>query len=46
MDTGASKVMLSKKFAAAMRIHSQSLKRGVEFVTATGALEMPLGVTK
>ena len=29
-----------------MQIHSQSLKRGVEFVTASGAIEMPLGVTK
>ena len=38
--------MLSKKFAAAMRIRSQSLQRGVEFVTASGAIEMPLGVTK
>ena len=46
LDTGASKVMLSKKFAAAMQIHSQALKRGVEFVTASGAIEMPLGVTK
>ena len=46
LDTGASKVMLSKKFAAAMRTHSQSLQRGVEFVTASGAIEMPLGVTK
>ena len=46
LDTGASKVMLSKKFAAAMQIHSQALRRGVEFVTASGAIEMPLGVTK
>ena len=46
MDIGASKVMLSKKFDAAMQIHSQSLQRGVEFVTASGAIEMPLGVTK
>ena len=46
VDTGASKVMLSKKFVVAMQIHSESLKRGVEFVTANGAMEMPLGVTK
>ena len=46
LDTGASKVMLSKKFTAAVQIHSQSLQRGVEFVTASGAIEMPLGVTK
>ena len=46
LDTGASKVMLSKKFPAAMHIRSQALRRGVEFVTASGAIEMPLGVTK
>ena len=41
LDTGASKVMLSKTFVAAMGITSQSLQRGVEFVTASGAIEMP-----
>ena len=46
LDTGASKVMLSKTFAAAMNITSQSLKKGAEFVTASGAVEMPLGITK
>ena len=46
LDTRASKVMLSKTFAAAMGITSQSLQRGVEFVTASGAIEMPLGITK
>ena len=45
-DMGASKVILSKKFAAAMQIHSKALRRGVEFVTASGAIEMSLGVTK
>ena len=37
--------MLSKTFAAAMRVNSQTLHRGVEFVTASGAIEMPLGIT-
>ena len=45
LDTGAAKVMLSKTFAAAMQVNSQSLQRGVEFFTASGAIEMPLGIT-
>ena len=46
LDTGASKVMLSKVFAAAMNIGTDSLAKGVEFVTASGAHAMPLGITK
>ena len=46
LDTGASEVMLSKTFAAAIQINSQSLQRGVEFVTASRGVEMPLGITK
>ena len=45
LDTGATKVMLSKNFAAAMAIHAVSLAKGIEFVTASGAIEVPLGVT-
>ena len=45
LDTGATKVMISKNFAAAMAIHQVSLARGTEFVTASGAIEVPLGVT-
>ena len=45
LDTDAAKVMLSKSFAAAMQVNSQTLRRGVEFVTASGAIEMPLGIT-
>ena len=45
LDTGATKVMLSKNFAAAMAIHAVSLAKGTKFVTASGAIEVPLGVT-
>ena len=37
-------MMLSKSFAAAMQVNSQTLRRGVEFVIASGAIEMPLGI--
>ena len=45
LDTGAAKVMLSKTFVAAMQVNSQNLRQGVEFVSASGAIEMPLGIT-
>ena len=45
LDTGATKVMMSKNFAAAMAIHAVSLAKGTKFVTASGAVEVPLGVT-
>ena len=45
LDTGATKVMLSNNFAAAMAIYVVSLAKGTEFVTASGAVEVPLGVT-
>ena len=35
IDTGALKVMCSKKFAAAIKIHPHSLKPGSEYVTVT-----------
>ena len=46
IDTGAAKVMISKSFAIAMGIDLNTLSQGVEFVTASGAVEHPLGVTK
>ena len=45
LDTRATKVMLSKNIAAAMAIHAVSLAKGTQFVTASGAVEVPLGVT-
>ena len=46
LDTGATKVMLSQTFASATQINSNNLNRGVEYVTASGAVEMPLGVSR
>ena len=46
LDTGATKVMLSRTFAAAMQIHAANLNRGTEYVTESGAIEMPLGISK
>ena len=38
--------MLSQTFAAAMQINSNNLTRGVEYVTSSGVVEMPLGVSQ
>ena len=46
LDTGASKIMISKSFATAMKIDLTNLNAGAEFVTASGAVEHPLGSTK
>ena len=46
LDTGASKVMINKKFADAMGINAQQLQRGEGCITASGAIERPLGITK
>ena len=46
LDTGASKVMLSENFAAAMEINAQQLQRVAEYVAASGAIELPWGITK
>ena len=46
MDTGAAKAMCSTKFAAAIGVDMRQLHRGEVFVTASGAVERPLGVTK
>ena len=46
IDTGASKVMFSKSFANAMGLDLNDLNDGAKFVTASGAVEHPLGSTK
>lgn len=46
LDIGAGKVMLCKEFAATMDSHAADLDQGVEFITAGGALEVPMGVAK
>ena len=46
LDTGATKVMLSRAFAAAIPINKDHLLRGEKYVTANGAIEVPLGVTR
>ena len=45
IDTGAAKAMCSAKFAAAIGVDMRQLHRGEAFVTASGAVERPLGVT-
>ena len=45
IDTGAAKAMCSAKFAAAIGVDMRQLQRGEAFVTASGAIERPLGVT-
>ena len=46
LDTGATKVMINKTFAAALKINTAAMqKRGI-YVTASGSVEQPLGVTK
>ena len=37
--------MLSKTFTAAMEINAINIAKGDDFFTASGAVEMPLGVT-
>ena len=46
IDTGASKAMCSKRFAAAIGIEMPSLQPGTEYITAGGNVERPLGVTR
>ena len=46
IDTGAAKAMCSAKFAAAIGVDMRQLQRGEAFVTASGAVERPLGVTR
>ena len=46
LDTGATKVMISKTFAAALKINSEKMTKGGVFVTASGQVTAPLGITK
>ena len=45
IDTGAAKAMCSVKFAAAIGVDMRKLNRVEAFVTASGAVERPLGLT-
>ena len=46
LDTGATKVMLSWIYAQAIGLTADMLQRGQAYVTASGAVEFPVGVTK
>ena len=46
IDTGASKAMCSLRFAAAIGIDIPSVQRGTEYITASGNVKRPLGVTR
>ena len=46
IDTGASKPMCSLRFATAIGIEVPSLQQGDKYVTASGNVEKPLGVTR
>ena len=46
LDNGASKVMISKTFAAALKIGAEKMDKGGIFVTASGKVTAPLGITK
>ena len=46
LDTGATKVMISKTFAAALKNNTAAMQKGGIFVTASGTMEQSLGVTK
>ena len=45
IDTGATKVFISRTFAAAIDLRKDQLRRGDKYVTTTGAVETPLGVS-
>ena len=46
LDTGASRAMISRTFAAALKINAARMETCSIFVTASGAVTEPLGVTK
>ena len=46
LDTGASKVMISKAFATTLKINLDKMSKGGVFVTASGKVTASLGVTK
>ena len=45
IDTGEVCVMMSKRYAAAVGVNVSTLVRGIEFITADGALASSLGTT-
>ena len=45
VDTGATKVFISRVFAAAINLRKYQLRQGDKYVTASGAVETPLGVS-
>ena len=45
IDTGAVCVMMRKRYAVAVRVNVSALVRGIEFITADGALASSLGTT-
>ena len=45
IDTGASKVFISTGFALYMGVSLDNLGAGENFITASGSMEQPLGVT-
>ena len=45
VDTGATKVFISRVFAAAINLRKDQLRQGDKYVTASGAVETPLGVS-
>ena len=46
VDTGAARGMASRTFATAVGIGEEQLQRGLAYVTASGAIETPVGNTK
>ena len=46
IDTGATKVFISRVFAAAINLRKDQLRRGDKYITASGAIETPLGVSE
>ena len=46
LDTSNAKVMLSKSFVVAISIHATYLDQGTEFVTASGVVEVLMGVIR
>ena len=45
IDTGAVCVMMSRRYAVAVGVNLATLVRGIEFITADGALATSLGTT-
>ena len=45
INTGASKVFVSTNFAIYMGISLKNLSEGGHFITASGSMEQPLGIT-